>query len=133
MLVLMLQRVGVGLGRVQVLTTVGRRTGQFRKVPVGVVSIDGQRYIVQAYPNAAWVANARTTATATLAHGRRSTAVRLIELPVEQRRPLLRKHLMGSPPRVGRLLVTTGLVDDPTPDAVAAAAGRIAVFRIETA
>lgn len=132
-LVLALQRAGVGLGRVQILTTIGQRTGQPRSIPVGVVLIDGQRYLIQAYPNAAWVANARKTPTATLAHGRRSTNIRLVEMPVEERRLLLARHLQGSPPRVGKLLVTTGLVDDPSPDAIAAAADRIAVFRVETA
>lgn len=56
-----LQKAGLKLGAVQTLTTTGRRTGQPRRVPVGLVERDGQRYLVQAYPNAARVANVRRT------------------------------------------------------------------------
>jgi hypothetical protein len=54
-------------------------------------------------------------------------------VPVEERRPLLRKLVENSPASVAKRLVTTGLADAPTPDAAAAAAHRIAVFRVEPA
>ena len=127
-----LAKVGIPLGRVHVLTTTGRRTGQKRNVPIGVVTIAGQRLVFQAYPKAAWVANVRAAPTATISHGRRRTQVRLVELPVEERRLLLRHQLENSPPRAGKLLVTTGLVDSPSPEDVASEAERIAVFRIES-
>src|SRR5258708_6770864 len=47
-----LQKAGLKLGAVQILTTTGRRTGQPRRVPVGLDERDGQRYLAQAYPNA---------------------------------------------------------------------------------
>jgi len=125
-----LQRLGVAFGPMQLLTVPGRRTGVPRTFPIAVNPIDGQHYIVQAYPKAAWVANARAAGEVTLTRGRRTAAARLTEVPVEERRPLLRKLVADSPASVGKRL-TTGLADAPTPDAVAAAAERIAVFRID--
>ena len=126
-----LHTIGIRTGRAHVLTTLGRRTGQPRSAPVGVVLIRGRRYIFQAYPRAAWVANARAAPTATLANGRHRTTVRLEEVSVEERRPLLLEQVRKEP-EIGNLLVKSGLVTDPAPERVAAAAERIAVFRVET-
>ncbi|WP_242547351.1 nitroreductase family deazaflavin-dependent oxidoreductase [Amycolatopsis sp. MtRt-6] len=126
-----LQRLGVAFGPMQLLTVPGRRTGVPRTFPIAVNPIDGHRYIVQAYPKAAWVANVRAAGEVTLTRGRRSSAARLTELPVEERRPVLRRLVETSPASVGKRFVTTGLAAAPTPDAVAAAAEHIAVFRVE--
>jgi len=128
-----LQRLGVAFGPMQLLTVAGRRTGVPRTFPIAVVSVNGGRYICQAYPKAAWVANVRAAGEVTLTRGRRTSAARLTEVPVEERRPLLHELVAQSPASVGKRLVTTGLADAPTPEAVAAAADRIAVFRVEPA
>ncbi|MGW5455764.1 hypothetical protein [Nocardia sp. NPDC003979] len=57
--------------------------------------------------------------------------MKLVELPIEERRPILHDHIQNSHPGVAKLLVTTGLVEEPTPQAVAEAADRTAVFRID--
>lgn len=127
----LLHRLGVSTGRAQVLTTTGRRSGERRAASVGVVPMDGRRYVFQAYPRSAWVANVRADPTATLSDGRGpAEAVRLVEMPVAEGRELLRRQLTAEP-AIGRQLVASGLVDDPTPDGVAAAAERIAVFRVD--
>lgn len=113
----LLQRIGVRTGRAQILTTTVRKTGQPRSQPVGVVPIDGHDYIFQAYPRAAWVANARANPTATLASGRRTRQVTLVEQPVERRRELLLKQLTLDSD-VGNQLVKSGLVTDPCPESV---------------
>jgi deazaflavin-dependent oxidoreductase (nitroreductase family) len=126
-----LQRIGIAFGPMQLLTVPGRRTGQSRTFPIAVIPLAGGRYIMQAFPNAAWVANARAADTVRLTRGRRSSTVRLVEVPVEQRRPLLREVVETQPASAARRLVTNGLAAAPTPDAVAAAADRIAVFRVQ--
>lgn len=126
-----LQRVGIAFGPMQLLTVAGRRSGQPRTFPIAVLPLAGGRYLVQAFQHAAWVANARAADTATLTRGRRSTTVRLVEVPVEERRPLLREVVKTQPTSAAKRYVTNGLADAPTADAVAAAADRIAVFRIE--
>lgn len=128
-----LQRLGIAFGPMQLLTVVGRRTGRMLTFPIAVNEIDGGRYIFQAFPKAAWVANVRAADTVTLTRGRRSSTARLVELPVDERRPVLRSLVATSPASVGNRFVTTGLADAPTPDGVAAAASRIAVFRVEPA
>ncbi|WP_246257108.1 nitroreductase family deazaflavin-dependent oxidoreductase [Amycolatopsis anabasis] len=128
-----LQRLGIAFGPMYLLTVAGRRTGRPRTFPIAVLPLHGERYLVQAYPKAAWVANARAAETVELTRGRRSSTARLVELPAEERAPVLRELVATSPASVGRRYVTTGLADAPTPDAVAAAAGRIAVFRVEPA
>jgi deazaflavin-dependent oxidoreductase (nitroreductase family) len=126
-----LQRAGIAFGPMQLLTVAGRRSGEPRTFPIAVLPLAGGRYIIQAYPKAAWVANVRAADTVTLTRGRRSSVVRLVEVPVSERGPLLREVVETGPASVGARYVTTGLADSPTPDGVAAAAGRIAVFRVD--
>ncbi len=129
-----LQRLGIAFGPMQLLTVPGRRSGRLLTFPIAVNELDdGGRYIFQAFPKAAWVANVRAADTVTLTRGRRSTTARLVELPVDQRGPVLRNLVATSPASVGTRFVTTGLADEATPDGVAAAAARIAVFRVEPA
>jgi deazaflavin-dependent oxidoreductase (nitroreductase family) len=128
-----LQRLGIPFGPMQLLTVTGRRSGRLLTFPIAVNELDGGRYIFQAFPKAAWVANVRAAETVTLTRGRRTTPARLIELPVEQRGPVLRDLVATSPASVGNRFVTTGLADEATPEGVAAAADRIAVFRVEPA
>ncbi|WP_245617492.1 nitroreductase/quinone reductase family protein [Amycolatopsis taiwanensis] len=126
-----LQRVGIVIGPMRLITVTGRRSGLPRTFPIAVLPLTGGQYIFQAYPRAAWVANVRAADTATLTRGRHSSTVRLIELPVEERRPVLHELVRTSNASVGKRFVTTGLAEGATPDEVAAAAERIAVFRIE--
>jgi deazaflavin-dependent oxidoreductase (nitroreductase family) len=126
-----LQRIGIAFGSMHLLTVAGRRSGQPRTFPIAVLPLAGGRYLVQAFPNAAWVANARAAETANLTRGRRSSTVRLVEVPVQERGPLLREVVETQPASAAERYVTNGLAEAPTPDAVAAAADRIAIFRIE--
>jgi hypothetical protein len=77
------------------------------------------------------VANARANPHAILADGRRRTRITLVEVDVEQRRHHLLLAQLTNEPDIGNLLVRSGLVTSPESEAVASAANRIAVFRIE--
>lgn len=127
-----LQRVGIVFGPMQLLTVAGRRTGQLRTFAIAVVTVAGQRYIVQAFPKAAWVANVRAADEVTLTRGRRTEQARLVELPVEDRRPVLRRLVEESPASVGKRYADNGLSPSADPQDVAGSAERIAVFRVET-
>lgn len=131
--VVRLQRIGIAFGPMQLLTVKGRRTGRVLTFPIAVNKLHGGRYIFQAFPKASWVANARAADTVTLTRGRRASTVCLTELPVDERAPLLRELVTSSPASVGKRFVTTGLAEESTPDGVAAAAPRIAVFRVDPA
>jgi deazaflavin-dependent oxidoreductase (nitroreductase family) len=127
-----LHRIGVdfgGKGPV-VLTVRGRKTGKPRTTPVTPMTIDGKRYVVGGLPGGDWAANARAAREATIQIGRRSERVRMVEIPVEEARPLLRVFPVEVPNGVG-FMKSAGLVTGPNPDEFEALAGRCPVFRLD--
>lgn len=127
-----LQRLGVPAGPTMVLTVPGRKTGRPRSTPMTPFTHDGGLYTVAGYPGADWAANARAAGTGTLARGRRSREVRIVELTPAESRPVLRAFAMKVPVGVG-FAKRSGLVADGTPDEFASLAGRLAVFRFDPA
>lgn len=59
----------LGLGRSEILTTTGRRSGQAREVPVSPIEVDGEEYLVAPYGEVSWVKNARANPSVTLRSG----------------------------------------------------------------
>jgi F420H(2)-dependent quinone reductase len=89
-----LARRGVSLLGSRVLTVRGRTSGKLQQVPVNLLRADGRRYLVAIRGNTQWVRNVRAAdGRATLQLGRRAEDVRLAELPVEERVPVLRLYL----------------------------------------
>jgi len=86
--------------------------------------------VVAGYPGADWAANARAAGSGTLARGRRSRRVRIVELTAEQARPVLRAFSRQVPVGVA-FAKRSGMVRDGTPEEFEALAGRVAVFRFE--
>jgi hypothetical protein len=127
-----LQKLGVGFGGMGpvVLTVPGRNTGKPHSTPVTPMTIDGKRYVVGGVPGSDWAANARAAGEATLHQGRRGERVRMVEMSVEEARPLLREFPVKVPSGVG-FIKNAGLVTGPNPDEFEALAGRCPVFRVE--
>lgn len=69
--VVALQRVGLAIGTMRVLSVPGRKSGRLRATPVSPLTVDGRRYVVGGLAEADWVKNARAAAWGILAHGRR--------------------------------------------------------------
>jgi deazaflavin-dependent oxidoreductase (nitroreductase family) len=120
--VAMLRR-GLSIGSQHLLSVRGRKSGELRSTPVSIATVDGSRYIVAAFADAAWVQNVRASDSATLARGGRIETVRLVELPTEERAPILRAFLQ----QVRGGVRFFGSADA---DAVVAAADRYPVFRL---
>ncbi|MET7878315.1 nitroreductase/quinone reductase family protein [Micromonospora profundi] len=80
------------------LEVVGRRSGRTVAFPLVMTIHDGQRYLVSMLGRRAnWVANVRVAdGAATLRHGRREP-VRLVEVDVAHRAPILREYLAKAP------------------------------------
>ncbi len=76
---------GLTLGSQHLLIVPGRRTGEPRSTPVSITTLEGHRYIVAAFPDAAWVKNVRVARSCLLVRARHSESVRLDELPVDAR------------------------------------------------
>ena len=91
---------------------------------------DGKQYVVGGLPGADWTANARAAGEATLQRGRRTQRVRMVEIPAEEARPLLRVFPVEVPTGVG-FMKNAGLVAGPNPDEFEALAGRSPVFRLD--
>jgi deazaflavin-dependent oxidoreductase (nitroreductase family) len=124
-----LQRLGLAFGPMHLLTVPGRKTGKPRTTPVAVVTVAGVRYLVQAFPEAAWVKNATAAGSGVLARGRTRTRVTLTPLPVRERAAILRELPVVAAGATG-VFVKSGMVSSPDPDGFAAAAPRSSVFRI---
>ena len=67
----------LGVGRTELMTTIGRKSGEARRVPVSPIVLDGVEYLVSPYGERAWVHNARANPMVTLRHGPRQRQVRL--------------------------------------------------------
>jgi len=80
------------------LEVVGRRSGRAIVFPLVMVTVGGERFLVSMLgQDAAWVRNVRAAGGhAILRHGGRDE-VRLEELPVAQRPPVLKAHLQVAP------------------------------------
>ena len=61
------------LRAVPTLRVRGRTTGQWRSVPVNVLELDGEQYLVSARGETDWVRNLRAAGGGELEHGRRRT------------------------------------------------------------
>jgi deazaflavin-dependent oxidoreductase (nitroreductase family) len=125
------QRLGFGMKDLPVLTVPGRRSGQPRRTPLSVLDLDGERYLLEGFPGADWARNARAAGTGTLSVGKGHERVRLVELDPQDALPILRAW----PVRMtdgAKIMRDAGVVDEMTPEAFEALAGRCAVFRIDT-
>jgi deazaflavin-dependent oxidoreductase (nitroreductase family) len=134
-IVVALQRLGLSIGTMHVLTIPGRKSGKLRTTPVSLMRIGDKRYIVGGLSNADWVQNARAAGWGIMAYGRKKERVALVELPVEERAPVLRAFPRLVPHGVQFFQHLYGLPEDPAtwPEAFAALAPRCPVFRIEPA
>ena len=124
------QKLGIPTGPAMVLTVPGRKSGQPRRTPMTPFEFRGGLYVVAGYPGADWAANARAAGTGTLARGRRSRRVRIVELGADDARPVLRAFPTQVPVGVA-FAKRSGMVHDGTPDEFEALAGRLAVFRFD--
>ena len=80
------------------LEVVGRRTGSTHSFPLVMAVLDGERYLVSMLGrDVAWVRNVKAAAGhAVLRHGR-AERVRLEELAIEKRAPVLKAYLQKAP------------------------------------
>lgn len=124
---------GLRIGPVHVLSVPSRKSGAMRTTPVSLLTVDGQRYTVGGMERADWVKNARAAGWGLLTSGRTKERVTLIDLPVEERGPILREFPRKVPGGISFFRRLYDLPKDPAalPDAFAALAPQCAVFRIE--
>lgn len=105
----------------------GRKSGKVRSNPIAIATVDGERYLVSMLgPESEWVKNViAAEGEAVLRHGR-GESVRLVEVPAEERAPVLREYVR---------IANSGRTHFPVPPGAplsefAAIADRYPVFRI---
>ncbi len=118
---------GIAPNYMVTLRVVGRRSGRPISVPLAMVVVDGERYLVSMLGTSAeWVRNLRAAGgQAILVHGR-TECVRLEEVAVEQRAPVLKAYLRRTPGARPHLPVDK----DAPLEAFTAVAPQIPVFRV---
>jgi hypothetical protein len=124
-----LQRLGIAVGSMHVLSVPGRRCEVWRSPPVSLLTIGNHRHIVAGLDSADWVLNARAAGRGVLRRGRTEEHVSLVEHPVENRAPILREFPRLIPPGVPFFTRLYGVGADP--EAFAALASTCPVFRVE--
>ncbi len=129
--IVILQRFGLAIGTMRLLSVPGRRSGELRTTPVSPLTVDGRRYIVAGLEGADWVKNARAARWGILARGRKQERVTLVELPPEERVPILREFPRKVPHGVQFFQQLYGMAGEP--EEFAALAPRCPVFRVEEA
>ena len=128
-LIIALQRLGLPIGTMHLISVPGRKSGKMRTTPVSPLPVDGQRYIIGGLERADWVKNARAAGWGILSRGRKEERVRLVELPVEERTSILREFPRKVPHGVQFFRQVYGISGDP--EEFAGLAPRCPVFRIE--
>jgi deazaflavin-dependent oxidoreductase (nitroreductase family) len=71
----------------------GRKTGEWRKVPVNLLTLDGTRYLVAPRGHTQWVRNLRVSGSGELRIGRRVESFTAVELRDDEKVDVLRAYL----------------------------------------
>jgi hypothetical protein len=126
-----MQRRGVVIGTMRLLSVPGRKSCRLRTTPVSPLVVEGERYIVAGFEDADWVKNARVAGWGILARGRDKERVNLVELPLQERVPVLREFPRKIPNGVQFFRQLYGI--SGTPEEFEMLAPRCPVFRVEEA
>lgn len=125
-----LTRLGVSVWGSRVLEVRGRKSGQPRRTPVNLLTLDGTRYLVAPRGHTQWVRNLRVSGEGQLLLGRRRERFAASEIPDAEKEPILRAYLKRWKWEVG---VFFGGVDaDSASDELRRVAPNHPIFRIET-
>ena len=129
-----LTRMGVSVLGSRVLETRGRKSGEPRRTPVNLLTVDGREYLVSPRGNGQWVRNVRADdGRLTLILGRRRQAYVARELPTDDARStqILRAYLKRWKAEVG--VFFDGAGPDSTDAELAAIAPKHPIFELTLA
>lgn len=75
----------------------GRRTGDLTRFPLGLADVDGRWYLVSMLGECAWVWNVRAADGRAVLRRGRPRHVQLVEVPVAERAPIIRRFVQVAP------------------------------------
>lgn len=130
--VVALTRAGLSVWGSRVLEVPGRTTGEMRRVPVNLLSLDGKQYLVSARGTGEWVRNVRAASgRLDLLVGRSRQRCVAVEVPDDQKPPVLRAYLRRWKAEVG--VFFEGVDASSTDDELVAAGPKHPVFVLQPA
>jgi deazaflavin-dependent oxidoreductase (nitroreductase family) len=129
-LVAVLTRLGISVWGSRVLEVRGRKTGEPRRTPVNPLTLDGSRYLVAPRGQTQWVRNLRVAGEGELLLGRRREPFVGVEVPDDEKEPILREYLRRWKWEVGQFFGGVG-ADSPAEDMMRIAPDH-PVFRVES-
>jgi deazaflavin-dependent oxidoreductase (nitroreductase family) len=114
-LVAALTRLGISVWGSRILEVRGRKTGEPRRTPVNLLTLDGSRYLVAPRGHTQWVRNLRAAGEGELLLGRQRERFAGVEVPDHEKEPILRAYLRRWKWEVGQFFGGVG-ADSPTGD-----------------
>ena len=123
-----LTRHGVSVLGSRVLAVRGRSSGEWRTVPVNLLMLDGQRYLVSPRGEGQWVRNLRVAGTGELRLGKQVERFRANELHDDDKVVVLRAYLRRWKMEVG--VFFDGVGPDSTDEQLRAIAPRHPAFEV---
>ncbi len=124
-----LMGLGLSVWGSRVLEVRGRKSGEPRRTPVNLLTVDGARYLVAPRGETQWVRNLRAAGEGRLLLGRRAETFSAAELTdVEEKAPILRAYLKRWKAEVG--VFFDGVGPDSGEEQLRAAAAKHPVFRL---
>jgi deazaflavin-dependent oxidoreductase (nitroreductase family) len=126
-----LTRAGISVAGSRVLEVRGRKTGEPRRTPVNLLTVDGTRYLVAPRGHTQWVRNLRSRGEGRLLLGRRAEPFTSVELTDDDKPALLRAYLERWKWEVGAFF--GGVGPDAPDDELRRIAPDHPIFRIERA
>jgi deazaflavin-dependent oxidoreductase (nitroreductase family) len=130
--VALLTRRGLSVWGSRVLEVPGRRTGEPRRVPVNLLTVDDRQYLVAPRGTTEWVRNVRANeGRLDLILGRKRTHHVATELPDDDKVDVLRAYLKRWKAEVG--VFFEGVGPDSSDEEIRASAGNHPVFEIQAA
>jgi deazaflavin-dependent oxidoreductase (nitroreductase family) len=88
-----LARHGISMAGSAELSVPGRKSGKMQRVPVNPHTYEGGQYLVSARGHSQWVLNVRAAGGGELRVGRKVRAFTVVELPDDEKLPVLRTYL----------------------------------------
>ena len=126
-----LTRLGISVLGSRVLRVRGRKSGEWRAVPVNLLVHEGQRYLVAPRGETQWVKNIRVAGGGQLQLGRKAEPITVVELADEEKPALLRAYLKRWKAEVG--VFFGGVGPDSSEDELRRIAPDHPVFKIDAA
>jgi deazaflavin-dependent oxidoreductase (nitroreductase family) len=128
--VAVLTRLGISVWGSRVLEVRGRTSGEWRRTPVNLLTLDGERYIVAPRGHTQWVRNLRVSNEGRLLLGRHNEPFSAVEVDDEAKLPVLRAYLKRWKAEVG--VFFEGVGPDSSEEELRRIAPNHPVFRLST-